>query len=439
MTAVQPRTVPYSVEAEQAVLGALMLDNLTTYPVMALIGADDFFRQDHQVLFRTITALVKAGKGADLVTVTEALRLAGTLQDVGGMAYLGSLLSDSWNTSNAEAHAKLIRDYSQRRRLIAFSGDVGEKAWTSDAEEATAFMMGKVQGLLTKATAKSKRFQEAIADAQDVMAEARKNAAHGGPVGAPTGLHSLDRLLGGFSGPRLYILAARPKCGKSALLNQFGVNAAMNGWPGLIVSRELGSDELAIRAMAMLAGVNVTRLHRGQKQEADDAGSRATSIGDIPLWFDDETATIDAICAQIAMHKFRHGIQWAAVDHIGLVRTEQRFNSRNDQLGHISWTLKETAKRLKIPIIALSQLNRSSEKDGRRPGVHDLRDSGNIEQDADAVIMMHVEPERRDEAIKPVSIGVPANRIGPSMWLDTPFEFHGAIQTFYDRSQRAEG
>lgn len=434
MSTAKPRTVPYSVEAEQAVLGALLLDNLTVYPVQAMIGADDFYRHDHQILFRAITGLIRAGKPCDLVTLPEAMKLAGTLDEVGGIAYIGSLMGDSWNTSNAEAHAKLIRDYAQRRRLIAFAGDVGEKAWTADADDATAFMMGKVQGLLTKATAKSKRFQEAIADAQDVMAIARKNSERGGPVGAPTGLHSLDRLIGGFSGPRLYILAARPKCGKSALLNQFGVNAAMNGWGGLIVSRELGSDELAIRAMAMLAGANVTHLHRGRKDVSDEAGECAVGIGDIPLWFDDETATLDAICAQIAMHKFRHGIQWAAVDHIGLVRTEQRFNSRNDQLGHISWTLKETAKRLKIPIIALSQLNRSSEKDGRRPGVHDLRDSGNIEQDADAVIMMHVEPEKRDEAIKPVSIGVPANRIGPSMWLDTPFEFHGATQTFRDRS-----
>lgn len=434
MSTAKTRTVPYSVEAEQAVLGALLLDNLTVYPVQAMIGADDFYRHDHQILFRAITGLIRTGKPCDLVTLPEAMKLAGTLDEVGGIAYIGSLMGDSWNTSNAEAHAKLIRDYSQRRRLIAFAGDVGEKAWTAEADDATAFMMGKVQGLLTKATAKSKRFQEAIADAQDVMAIARKNSEHGGPVGAPTGLHSLDRLIGGFSGPRLYILAARPKCGKSALLNQFGVNAAMNGWGGLIVSRELGSDELAIRAMSMLAGVNVTRLHRGKKEESDVAGERAVAIGDIPLWFDDETATLDAICAQIAMHKFRHGIQWAAVDHIGLVRTEQRFNSRNDQLGHISWTLKETAKRLKIPIIALSQLNRASEVAGRRPGVHDLRDSGNIEQDADAVIMMHVDPDKRDEAIKPVSIGVPANRIGPSMWLDTPFEFHGATQTFRDCS-----
>lgn len=430
MTLEKTDTLPHSLDSEAAVLGALMLDNRLWYPVRAVIGPDDFFRHEHRLIFAAIAKLGSAGKPCDLITLTETMRQAGTLEDAGGVAMLSTLSNESWGAANAEAYAKQIRDYAQRRRLIDFSRELHKQAISSDSEEVTAFMMAKVNGLLTKSTAKSKRFQEAVASAQDTMGEAAKRVAAGGTVGAPTGLRSLDRLIGGFSGPRLYILAARPKCGKSALLNQFGVHAACNGFPGLIVSRELGSDELAIRAMAMVGGVNVTRLHRGAAEEARKGGDCVTSLGDIPLWFDDETATLDAICAQIALHRFRHGIAWAAVDHIGLVRTEQRFNTRNDQLGHISWTLKETAKRLGIPIVALSQLSRRSETEQRRPGVHDLRDSGNIEQDADAVIMMHVPPEKRDEETKPVSIGVPANRTGPSMWLDVPFNFHGPTQTF---------
>lgn len=430
MTADKTDTTPYSLDSESAVLGALMLDNRLWYPIRAVIGPDDFFRHEHRLIFAAIAKLSAAGKPCDFITLTEAMRQAGTLDEAGGVGALSTLSNESWGATNAEAYALQIRDYAQRRRLIEFSRDLHKQAIANNSEEVTAYLMAKVNGLLTKSTAKSKRFQEAVAGAQDSMGEAAKRIAAGGTMGAPTGLRSLDRLVGGFSGPRLYILAARPKCGKSALLNQFAIHAACNGYPGLVVSRELGSDELAIRAMALVGGVNVTKLHRGSPEESRKGGDCVTSLGDIPLWFDDETATLDAICAQIALHRFRHGIAWAAVDHIGLVRTEQRFNTRNDQLGHISWALKETAKRLKIPILALSQLSRRSEQEQRRPGVHDLRDSGNIEQDADAVIMMHVPPERRDDETKPVSIGVPANRTGPSMWLDVPFNFHGPTQTF---------
>lgn len=432
MTTEKADTLPHSPDSENAVLGALMLDNRQWYAVRAIVGTDDFFRHENRLVFGAIEKLLNAGKPCDFITLTEKMRQAGTLDEVGGVPALASFSNEAWGLSNAETYAKQIRDYSQRRRLMEFSRELYREAMVSDSEDATAFLMARVNGLMTKSTAKSKRFQEAATSAQDSIAEAGRRIAAGGTVGAPTGLRSLDRLIGGFTGPRLYILAARPKCGKSALLNQFAIHAAREGHAGLLVTRELGSDEIAIRAMSMLGDVNVTRLHRGSVEEAKRGGDATSRIGDIPLWIDDETATLDAICAQIALHKFRHGIAWAAVDHIGLVRTEQRFNSRNDQLGHISWTLKETAKRLKIPIIALSQLNRSSAKEGRRPSVHDLRDSGNIEQDADAVIMMHVAPEHAEDADKPVSIGVPANRTGPSMWLDTPFTFKGATQTFLD-------
>lgn len=432
MTQEQPRSVPYSIEAEQSVLGALMLDANQFYPIRALLAPEDFYRMDHQILARSMFGLLQASKTCDLVTVTEALKLSRELDDAGGFAYVAQLAADSWSAANAEAHAKVVRDYSQRRKLIALSGDLAERAWRSTADEATAFLTAEVNVLMQRTAPASKRFQEAVTDACGVMALAAKNAGNGGTCGAPTGLPSLDRLLGGFSGPRLYVLAARPKCGKSALLNQFAINAAMNGWPGLIVSRELGSDELAIRAMSMISGVNVTKLHRGHRAEADRASDCTMALGDLPLWLDDQTSMLEAICAQIAVHKYRHGITWAAVDHLGLVRSERRFSTRDELLHEITWTLKETAKRLQIPIVALSQLNRSSEREGRKPGVHDLRDSGNIEQNADAVIMMHIDPDMRNELVKPVSIGVPANRTGPGMWLDAPFQFDGSTQTFYE-------
>lgn len=433
MTGEKKPTIPYSIEAEQAVLGAILLSNEVFHTVRALVTADDFFRLDHQILFRQMALMIGKGRACDLVTMTEALRQSEDLENVGGFVYVASLANDSWNFSNAEEHAKQIRDCSQRRQIMSFSGDLYEQALRNSADDASAFMVSKVNGLLSNGAAKSKRFAEAVTSACDLMAEAGKKYAAGGTLGAATGLPSFDKLVGGFYGPRLYVVAARAKCGKSAFLNQFAVGAACNGHGGLIVTRELGSDELAIRAMANIADVNVTRLHRGFKEEAKKGGDLATNLGDIPLWIDDETSSIEGICAQIAMHKFRHKIEWAAVDHIGLCRTEQKFGTRDQQLGYITWSLKETAKRLKIPVIALCQLNRLSDKENRRPGVHDLRDSGNIEQDADMVIMLHVALEDRDKSPRPVQIGVPANRTGPSAWLDAPFWFHGETQTFSER------
>ncbi len=430
MTGEKTPHAPYSIEAEQSVLGAVFLKNEVFYSVRGLIAPEDFFRADHQEIFAAMGALIGKNLPCDAITMAAHLKRDGRLERVGGMPYLMGLESDSWNYSNAEIHALQVRDHALRRRMMAFSGDLYQQAMHNTSDDASAFMVARVNGLLTGHSTKSKRFCEAVLSATDLMAEAGRKYAAGGTLGAATGLPSFDKLVGGFYGPRLYVMAARAKCGKSALLNQFALAAACNGHPGLIITRELGADELAIRAMANLAKVNVTKLHRGFPAEAKKGGDVAASLGDLPLWIDDQTSSIDAICAQIALHKFRDGIEWAAVDHIGLVRTEQKFNTRNDQLGHISWSLKETAKRLGIPIIALSQLNRLSDKENRRPGIHDLRDSGNIEQDADMVIMLHVAQEDREKTPRPVQIGVPANRTGPAMWLDTKFWFDGPTQTF---------
>jgi replicative DNA helicase len=155
----------------------------------------------------------------------------------------------------------------------------------------------------------------------------------------------------------------------------------------------------------------------------------AARMGDLPLWIDTETYGLNQILAQIAMHKHRHGIQWAAIDHVGLIQTE-RFNSRNDQIGHITAAIKRCAKQLGIPIIALFQLSRASEKDGRKPGLHDLRDSGNIEQDLDVAIFLHVDAKDRGAPTRRVELGILKNRSGRSSWLSEWFEFDGAVQTF---------
>lgn len=426
----QPKSAPMDTEAEQNVLGAVFLENGTYYAAAALIGAADFYRDDHRVLWSAQTALAKAGKAIDYSTVVSWLRDRGELEAAGGMQYVGTLANDTPSAANVVAYAERVREMSQRRRVLQYAWRLAEQAYTTPAEELVGEISTGVTSLLSTASSTSKRFMDAVNAAELSIRTARARREAGGSVGAPTGLADLDRITGGFSGPRLILMAARPKCGKSALLNQFGLHAARNDWPGLIVSLELGADELAMRALANAGQLNVTKLHRGYDGMLDSAAEVAANVGDIPLWFDTETTKLESIIAQIALHKHKHGIRWAAVDHIGLIRTSQRFNSANDRLGHISWSLKELAKRLDMPIVALSQLSRKCDAENRRPRPDDLRDSGNIEQDADMVIMLHTPVNEREAKVKPVHIGVPANRIGPSLWLDTPYQFEGATQTF---------
>jgi len=428
-----PKHPPHSTDAEQSVLGGLIIQNQAWYAVSALVSEADFYTHEHRVIWREISAMMRAGLPVDIITLTARMRDAITLEDGGGFSYVASLAADTPSAANIEAYAERVREMSQRRKAIAIGQEMVDAAHSgTEASVLISKFSGGIDALLRSTAGKSKTFCEAVSDAEETINANRERRTAGGAIGAPTGLPSLDRLTGGFVGPRLIVIGARPGTGKTALLNQFALHSARRGFPGLVCSIEMGADELIIRALASEAGVNVTKIMRGYHDEAQAAYEAAARIGDIPLWLDTETHTVEGISGQIAAHKRRYGIQWAAVDHIGLIRTEQRFGSRNDQLGHISWSLKALAKRLGIPVIALSQLSRKGENESRRPREDDLRDSGNIEQDADVIILMHTPPDVRDQPVKPVELGVVKNRAGAKGWLSGRFEFDGPTQRFLE-------
>lgn len=434
------RTPPFSIEAEISVLGGLLLDNSNWHAAAAKLRAEDFYRADHQVIWAGIGDVIRAGKACDFVTLVEHFRDRKTLEEAGGLAYLASLAQNTPSSANVEAYADVVRERSMLRRLIGIGGDIAEMGYSPDGEAVDVLIghaMEKITAILRDRGSSSLRFLQVVEKAQATADTMRRERAAGRDLGAMTGIRRLDQLTGGFRGPRLVVIAARPKCGKSALLNQYGIFAAKHGSAGYINTIELQDEELGFRGMAMLSGANVTALHRGNQKAHDDASDAIVGLGDIPLWIDDRNRTLEGFCAQVAYHKHRYGITWAAVDHIGLMRTQKRYASRNDQMGEISWTLKELAKSLGIPIIALSQLSRQCDKENRRPRPDDLRDSGNIEQDADVVIMMHTPQGQRDADERPLWIGVPANRTGPACWLrgageEAPFRFIGATQSIVE-------
>lgn len=418
---------PCAVDAEASVLGSMMAVQESAVVLFGLVAPEDFYIHAHQVIARAIHALHEARKPHDLISVSNALRDRGDLEDVGGVEFIGNLALDAFG--NAEPHAKIVRDRAMRRKVIALCHATAEAAYSADAPELTGMLSGGVEQLLRSTGVRARKFAELLGPTEAYLNFARERRRAGGTIGVPTGLPGIDKMLGGLVPGRLYGIAARPGFGKTALLNQIAFHAASRDHGGLISSIEMGAEELVIRGMAAYSGKNVGRMFHGYDDECSAAISTGQRLGHLPLWIDADTSDIDQIISQIATMKHRNGISWAAIDHVGLVQT-RKFQSRNDQIGHITGRLKQAAKHLQMPLIALFQLSRLSEKENRRPGLHDLRDSGNIEQDLDVAMFLHVDVSHRDRPQRPVHLGVLKNRSGRSGWLDDSFEFDGGTQTF---------
>lgn len=420
---------PMSLLAEEYVLRTLLSDDAAAWDIFAMLSATDFYRSTHRDYFAALASMHKARQPMDWIALHAEMQRRGQATPE-TMAELSDLLATGTGTANWRHHAGTVRDKAQARALIALSADVAERAYSDSPSELVAMMSQRLTTATASNTGSAKRFSEVYDATEQAIVEIRRRRDSGVTVGAPTGLRDLDARLGGLHGPKLIVIAARPATGKTALLNLAGVNAARHGFGTLICSLEMSDDALMVRALAAEAGVNVTKLSLGFTDEVDAGAEAYSRLGDIPLWIDTDSYDLDAICAQIALHRHRHGIQLAAVDHIGLVTTRQKFNSRNDQMGHISRTFKQLAKRLNIPVIALSQLSRECEKEKRRPIMSDLRDSGNIEQDADIVMFLHTPYDQRDQPTKPIEIGLAKNRGGRTGWIEG-YEFDGATQRIY--------
>lgn len=406
--------------AELAVLSISAQSSDARLLALEWVTADDFTVGEHRAAWEAMASLdhvgpvelVQAGVKPDMV---EAL--------ING--FHGS-------KANIETYCASLTKAARVRAIRAMAREIAadEDGEPDDLVERIVTTAQKVMG---RSRSTAVPFADAMQEASAYIREAQARHRSGRSVGARFGLPTLDYVLGGLTGPRLIILAARPACGKTALLNQMAVVSARGGYPGMIFSLEMGSDELSARAVAADSGVIMARLLRGtaKADELGRADGSMVELGKLPIWLDTETYRLESICAQAAVMKARHGIQWIAVDHIGLVETE-RANSRNDQMGLISRALKQLAKRLNIPVIALSQLNRSSDTQNRQPGLADLRDSGNIEQDADIVLMMHCAQAERVKDERLVQIGAPKNRCGPATWLDSPVLFRAPTQVFQE-------
>lgn len=406
-------------ELEQTVLALCSQDADARNVALDLIGEGDFTAADAATVW---IAIREHPPGPDL-----AIALART--DL-RPEWVAGLMRDWYGSpANIGGYCGKLVEASRVRMLHAACREALEAEEGPD--EIVGRLISAATGIVARRGSDALRWSAAYTEAGQMIADAQAKHRAGGKLGLTFGLPTVDHILGGLHGPRLMILAARPSCGKTAVLNQFALRNAARGSGGMIFSLEMGRDELVVRGMALAGDVVLSRLLRGTASAAEvsQATDAMTKLGDIPLWIDTDTYNLDAISARATVAKARHGIGWIAVDHMGLVETP-RMPSRNEQMGLISRSLKQLAKRLDIPVIAVSQLNRACDTDNRRPGLADLRDSGNIEQDADIVMMLHCDKDDRSKNKRPISIGFPKNRVGPAVWPDADFEFDALTQRF---------
>ncbi len=426
-------TAPYSAEAEMSVLGAMMLDAEIVGAIGSLLGPDDFYRDAHRILFETIQSLEGAHVAVDLVTVTDALVRANKLDEVGGKAYLVSLLEVLPSAANAEHYARIIREKSVRRRLIHAADTIREEAYTSpdtatevlDRAEAAVFEIGERES--AQGTVSVGRVLEKTFDRLEKLQETR-----GAVTGVETGYYRLDDMTGGLQPGDLIIVAARPSMGKTT----FSLNMALNACTGtnariLFVSLEMSEEQIAQNLLCAKAEVDANKVRKGQLTDRDwsklqDAAGR---LHQSPFYIDATPALTPMQIRTKArrMKKRLGGLELVVVDYLQMVASPPRAENRQQEISVISRSLKELAREIHCPVIALSQLNRSVDsREDHRPRLSDLRESGAIEQDADVIMFLYREDYYKGEVVPSgegsmTEVIIAKQRNGPTGKVDVLF------------------
>ncbi len=402
------RVPPHSIQAEQSVLGGLMLDNQAWDQIADRVTDADFYRREHQLIFRAIEALADQSKPYDVITLSEELGKHGSLEGAGGLAYLGNLAKDTPSAANIRAYADIVRERSVMRQLIRVGTDIADSAFNPegrdssellDAAETRVFEIAEqgakgqggfegIKSLLTKAVDK---IETLFAQDQPI-------------TGLSTGFADLDKMTSGLQPADLVIVAGRPSMGKTTFAMNVAENVALlSGKPVAVFSMEMPGESLAMRMMSSLGRINQTRVRTGKLE--DDEWPRLTSavsmLAETKFYIDDTPALSPLEVRARARRLMReHGeLGMIMLDYLQLMQVPGLGDNRTNEISTISRSLKALAKELNVPVIALSQLNRSLEqRTNKRPIMSDLRESGAIEQDADLVVFIYRDEVYNDDS-----------------------------------------
>jgi len=395
--ALKQQGMPANLEAERALLGAVLVNNDLLDQILEQVEAEDMASQAHQRIFRIIRDLRAESLEMDPITVTERLHRTGELETVGGAEYISDLVTGIPRIETSEHYIQIIKDCSLLRQLILRSREIMLNAFNSPEEpqEILAQAERSILELGDMSLKSSLVDMRTIAEKAGAIFEKRMKEGRN-ITGVATSFHDLDDMTSGFQPADLVVLAARPSVGKTALALSVALNVAKSGRPVAFFSLEMGAEQLFFRMLSMAAKVDHSSIRRGivRKKDMAELTMQFDTLSKFPIHIDDSPilTTID-MGAKLRRLKQLGGLGLVVVDYLQLMRGvgPERRENRNQEVASISRGLKALAKELDVPVLALSQLSRAPEKrgEGKEPILSDLRDSGSIEQDADVVIFLH--------------------------------------------------
>jgi len=429
----ESRMPPHNQEAEESVLGALLIDKDAIITVAEFLRAEHFYQDKHAKIYEAMLKLFEEREPIDLVTLKSSLKKNGDLTIIGGTEYLTGLIDSVPTSANIEHYARLVEEAAIKRKLIGIAARISEMAF-ADREESKNILDRSEQEIFAVSQSHSKRnfitLKSALSESFDRLDELHKRS--GSLRGVPTGFADLDNKLAGMQDSNLLILAARPGKGKTALvLNIAQYVAVEQKLPVGFFSLEMSKEELVDRLLVSQANVDAWRLKTGKLSDEDftNLSDAMGELAEAPLFIDD-TPGINILEMRTKARKLQveQGISLIVVDYLQLADPGRKFDNRVQEVSIISQGLKNLARELKIPVLAVSQLSRAVESRGDGiPQLADLRESGAIEQDADVVMFLY-EPGKKDEEVspkesqmRPMKLLIAKHRNGPTGELDLLF------------------
>ena len=391
---------PFSIEAEQAVLGGLMLDNMGWDKVADVITEDDFYRRDHRLIFSAIAHLANAGQPCDAVTLSEWLDKQNELDNIGGLSYLGSLANNTPTAANIKAYAEIVRERAVLRNLITVANDISTTAYNPEGRTSQEVLEVAEQRVFEIAD-KGARGKSGFKGMKTLLTKAvdtiDKLFQLDSPItGVPTGFKDFDEQTAGLQNSDLIIVAGRPSMGKTTFAMNIVENAAIKHQKAVAVfSMEMPGEQLAMRMMSSLGHIDQHKIRTGKL--GDEDWPRLTSavgiLSEAKIFIDDTPALSPSeVRARSRRIAREHGLSMIVLDYLQLMQGSPHASRENraTEISEISRSLKALAKELNVPVVALSQLNRSLEqRPNKRPVMSDLRESGAIEQDADVIVFIY--------------------------------------------------
>jgi len=437
------RTPPQDIEAEQSVLGGMLLSKDAIADVIEVLRGPDFYRPAHQLIYDAILDLYGRGEPADAVTVAAELSRVGAIGRVGGHPYLHTLISGVPTAANAGYYAAIVAERAILRRLVEAGTRIVQMGYGAAGGEG---MAGTVDDVVDRAQAEIYevterrasedyiRIEELLQVTMDELERIQVNDGHGG---VPTGFEQLDEMLHGLHPGQMVVVAGRPGSGKSTLAMDFARSAAIRHHAATVIfSLEMSKQDIMMRLFSAEARVKLNDLRSGRMSDDDwrKIALRSSELAEAPLFIDDSpNLTMMEIRAKSRRLKQRHGLKLIVIDYLQLMSSGKRVESRQQEVSEFSRAMKLLAKELDVPVVALSQLNRGPEqRTDKKPMLSDLRESGSIEQDADVVLLVHREDmyERESPRAGEADIIIAKHRNGPTG--NAVVAFQGHLSRFVD-------